>query len=103
MIMSLVVLFSLTGDHTRPIFDVDWSKSNNKIATACGDNNVRVFSVELEREEGEERESAHLQLLQTLKGHKQDVNGVAWCEKNSNLLASASDDETVIVWHLSKE
>eukprot|EP00055_Hartaetosiga_balthica_P000151 m.135810 g.135810 ORF g.135810 m.135810 type:complete len:320 (-) comp10218_c0_seq1:348-1307(-) len=85
-----------SGDHTRSIFDIDWNKERDVIATACGDNSVRVFNVVQSRENGESR--IHLELAHTLNGHEQDVNSVAWCPSDPSLLASASDDETVIVW-----
>ena len=34
---------TLSGFHTRCIYDIDWSRINNLIATACGDDSIRIF------------------------------------------------------------
>ena len=35
---------TLSGYHGRCIYSVSWSKVNNHIASASGDNTIRVFS-----------------------------------------------------------
>lgn len=42
----------------------------------------------------------HQRQLQRLEGHSKEVNAVSWCEEQ-RLLASASDDHTVILWSTS--
>ena len=34
---------TLSGFHTRCIYDIDWSRTNSLIATACGDDSIRIF------------------------------------------------------------
>lgn len=34
---------TLSGYHDRCIYSVSWSKVNNRIASASGDNSIRVF------------------------------------------------------------
>ena len=34
---------TLSGFHTRCVYDIAWNHSNNLLATACGDDNIRIF------------------------------------------------------------
>jgi len=90
--------------HTRPIYSVDWlpfgtSKSSTSIATASGDNCVRVLQPQNE---------ATLEgwtCVAEVEAHFGDANCVAWCPKplpdGAALLASAGDDAEVVIWHFS--
>ncbi|KRY82916.1 putative cytosolic iron-sulfur protein assembly protein CIAO1 -like protein [Trichinella pseudospiralis] len=84
---------SLNGYHDRPIFDIDWCSKLDLIATACGDNNIRLFQSKIEHDEDS------FQLIQKIdNAHNADVNGIAWNPVKTGLLASCSDDRTVSLW-----
>lgn len=74
--------------HTRPVYSVSWC--GNKIATACGDNNLRVFDT---------KDWSCV----TVAAHLTDVNHVAfiparWPGKDAENLATCSDDTLVKLW-----
>ncbi|PFX28112.1 putative cytosolic iron-sulfur protein assembly protein CIAO1-like [Stylophora pistillata] len=70
----------LSGYHDRTIYDVHWSPVEDVLATAGGDDCIRVFQ----------------------QAHSQDVNGVKWHPKKPGLLASCSDDCSIKIWKFSE-
>eukprot|EP00916_Digyalum_oweni_P026189 GHVL01043066.1.p1 GENE.GHVL01043066.1~~GHVL01043066.1.p1 ORF type:complete len:357 (+),score=51.36 GHVL01043066.1:1997-3067(+) len=89
----------IDGIHERPIYSVDWESSSDLIATACGDNNLRLFS----RSENNGDEEWTM-MAQTIGAHDADVNCVKWRPNNlcdSLQLATAGDDGYVKIWQLS--
>ncbi|KAK4889472.1 Chromatin assembly factor 1 subunit [Elasticomyces elasticus] len=64
---------------------------NGRLATAGGDNNVRIWQID---STGEDRK---VKYLSTLVKHSQAVNVVRWCPRGE-MLASAGDDGNVILW-----
>ncbi|KAK5676500.1 Chromatin assembly factor 1 subunit [Elasticomyces elasticus] len=62
-----------------------------RLATAGGDNNVRIWQID---STGEDRKVTY---LSTLVKHSQAVNVVRWCPRGE-MLASAGDDGNVILW-----
>lgn len=88
----------LSGYHTGPIYDVHWCPLNNAIATACGDDTIRIFS----EETISDPHAPTFALLTSIRdAHSEDVNTVTWHPVTAGLLASGSDDGTVKVWDLS--
>jgi len=91
----------IRDEHPRPVYSVDWlpfatSKSSTSIASACGDNHVRIF---------QPRNEATLEdwsCIADIEAHGGDANCVAWCPKpladGGALLASAGDDAEVVLW-----
>ncbi|OJD33715.1 wd40 repeat-like protein [Diplodia corticola] len=67
------------------------SHGKGRLATAGGDNNVRLWKVEAS---GEDRKVTY---LSTLVKHTQAVNVVRWSPRGE-LLASAGDDGNVLLW-----
>ncbi|KAK4207152.1 chromatin assembly factor 1 subunit B [Rhypophila decipiens] len=75
-----------------PIYSAHFEPSGKgRLATAAGDNNVRLWKV---TEDGEDRK---VEYLSTLAKHSQAVNVVRWAPRGE-LLASAGDDGNVILW-----
>ncbi|KAK3497023.1 WD40-repeat-containing domain protein [Neurospora hispaniola] len=75
-----------------PIYSAHFEPGGKgRLATAAGDNNVRLWRIE---EDGENR---RVEYLATLSKHTQAVNVVRWAPKGE-LLASAGDDGNVILW-----
>ena len=65
------------------------------LATACGDDAIRVF----EEDSGSDPQQPTFSLTAHLpQAHSQDVNCVAWNPKQRGLLASCSDDGEVAFW-----
>ncbi|RKF56012.1 putative WD repeat-containing protein C26H5.03 [Golovinomyces cichoracearum] len=79
---------------TAPIYSADFQPNGKgRLATAGGDNNVRLWRLDVEGED------SRVEYLCTMTKHTQAVNAVRWAPK-SDLLASASDDGNVITWVL---
>ena len=34
---------TISGYHSRCVYDIDWNKENGLIATACGDDSIKIF------------------------------------------------------------
>ena len=86
---------TLSGIHTRAIYDIHWCHQTGLIATACADDAIRVFG----EEPDSDPHAPNFQLLVTVpRAHDQDVNSVAWNPSVPGLLASCSDDMSVKLW-----
>ncbi|KAF1947179.1 chromatin assembly factor 1 protein [Clathrospora elynae] len=80
-------------NENAPIYSAHFEPhGKGRLATAGGDNNVRLWNVE---SHGEERKVTY---LSTLVKHTQAVNVVRWCPRAGELLASAGDDGNVLLW-----
>jgi WD40 repeat protein len=87
---------TIGGIHERTIYDIAWSKhADGLIATACGDNNIRIFQENKTTIDGEKNT---FEPICTVKAHGADVNRVVWNPIVPNLLLSAGDDGYVNVW-----
>ena len=85
---------TITGEHDRPIYGVSWSRANGMIATASGDNSIKIFA--------ETTPKGGFALVHVIPdAHELDVNSVAWHPHEPGVLASGSDDQCVRVWTLS--
>ncbi|KAH0492510.1 hypothetical protein TgHK011_007459 [Trichoderma gracile] len=79
-------------DQNAPIYSAHFEPNGKgRLATAGGDNHVRVWKVEAD---GPERK---VEYLSTLSKHNQAVNVVRWAPKGETI-ASAGDDGNVILW-----
>ena len=81
------------SDHKDVAMDIDWNPDSNILATCSKDKSVQVYYLS---EEEEERYTLTKKV--SLTGHFDDVNTVRWCPTNPEVLASCSDDTTVILW-----
>ncbi|XP_017687368.1 PREDICTED: probable cytosolic iron-sulfur protein assembly protein CIAO1 [Lepidothrix coronata] len=86
---------TLSGYHSRTIYDVSWCHLTGALATACGDDAIRVFE---ESPTSEEAQPTFSLTAHVPRAHSQDVNGVAWNPKEPGLLASCSDDGDIAFW-----
>ncbi|KAF2021627.1 WD40 repeat-like protein [Aaosphaeria arxii CBS 175.79] len=79
-------------NENAPIYSAHFEPGGKgRLATAGGDNNVRLWKVE---NNGEDRKVTY---LSTLMKHTQAVNVVRWCPKGE-VLASAGDDGNILLW-----
>lgn len=86
---------TLSGYHTRTIYDISWCHSTGLLATACGDDIVRVFK----EDENSDPNAPSFSLVNSAeRSHNQDVNCVTWNPTNHGLLASCSDDGDIKLW-----
>ncbi|XP_065558448.1 probable cytosolic iron-sulfur protein assembly protein CIAO1 homolog isoform X3 [Artemia franciscana] len=86
---------TIQGFTDRPIYDVAWSKLTNCIATAGGDNLIRI----LKEGDKSDEDSPSFEQVTSIKAHTEDVNCVTWSPKVPGFLASCSDDLTVKLWN----
>ena len=86
---------TLSGVHNRAVYDIDWCHQTGLIATACGDDAIRIFGQDL----ASDPNAPDFQLLACVpRAHEQDVNSVAWNPVVPGLLASCSDDMSIKIW-----
>uniref|UniRef100_A0A1B0GIX5 Probable cytosolic iron-sulfur protein assembly protein Ciao1 n=1 Tax=Lutzomyia longipalpis TaxID=7200 RepID=A0A1B0GIX5_LUTLO len=86
---------TLSGFHTRSIYDISWCHLSGLLATASGDDSIRIF----QETEGSEKNSPTFELAATeCRAHAQDVNTVSWNPTKRGLLVSTSDDGDVKIW-----
>ncbi|XP_020706505.1 probable cytosolic iron-sulfur protein assembly protein Ciao1 isoform X2 [Athalia rosae] len=90
---------TLSGYHSRPIYDVDWCKTTGLIATACGDDIIRIFR---EDSTSDPNQPSFSMVCAMDDAHTQDVNSVQWNPVNHGQLVSASDDGLVKIWFYSE-
>lgn len=87
---------TISGEHTRAIYDVSWDKATGLIATACGDDAIRVFREDSEH--SNKNEPIFNLVAKVDSAHSQDVNTVTWNPKLPGQLLSCSDDGTINLW-----
>ncbi|XP_075063460.1 putative cytosolic iron-sulfur protein assembly protein CIAO1 [Mixophyes fleayi] len=90
---------TLTGYHTRTIYDINWSHLTGSIATACGDDAIRIFEEDTSFDPMQPTFSLTAHMPQA---HSQDVNCVTWHPKEPGLLASCSDDGEMAFWQYQR-
>lgn len=86
---------TLSGHHTRTVYDISWCPNTGLIATACGDDAIRIFK---EDDNCDPNAPTFSLIITVEKAHSQDVNCVAWNPKVPGLLASCSDDAEIKLW-----
>ncbi|GAA6028433.1 hypothetical protein JCM8097_007027 [Rhodosporidiobolus ruineniae] len=72
--------------HDNAIFDLRWSQDDELLATAGGDQTVRLWDVRTQACVG------------ILAGHTCTVKNVSWDPSNPHMLSTASRDGTIRVW-----
>ncbi|KAF6729289.1 putative cytosolic iron-sulfur protein assembly protein ciao1-A [Oryzias melastigma] len=98
--LSWKCVCTLSGYHGRTVYDIAWCRLTGALATACGDDGIRVFKEDLTAHADEPVFSLAAQVK---KAHSQDVNCVAWNPKEAGLLASCSDDGDIAIWRFQEE
>ncbi|SGZ51686.1 CIC11C00000000390 [Sungouiella intermedia] len=86
-------------DDSQPVYSVSLQPvhyaRSQRLATAGGDNNVRVWSIKYESLANLEETS--VEYLSTLRKHTQAVNAVKF-DPTGQILATAGDDGMLILW-----
>jgi denticleless len=74
--------------HENGIFDVQWSATDDRIATASADLTTRITDITTGRG------------LWTLQGHTSTVKTISWDPSNPNLLSTGGRDGCICLWDL---
>jgi len=91
---------TLSGYHNRVIYYIDWIHANGLLATAAGDDSIKIFK----EEDISDKNQPKFDVVVTVdKAHSQDVNSVSWNPKDPSLLESCSDDGEEKIWEFSAE
>ncbi|XP_075969473.1 cytosolic iron-sulfur assembly component 1 isoform X1 [Anticarsia gemmatalis] len=91
---------TLSGFHTRCIYDIAWCHHTGLLATACGDDIIRIFK---ESDDSDPNAPTFELLCTKLDAHAQDVNCVTWNPTGNQELLSCSDDGEIRIWNFSSE
>jgi len=83
----------------EPIFSVHFAPLTWKLASGGADSTVKIWQVK-EKQDGDD--SIGIEFLSNLDRHAKPVNVVRF-SPSGNLLASAGDDGTIILWKFSNE
>lgn len=90
---NVIIISTESGEQLKkidvkhgPVLDASW-RNENCFAIGCEGGFVVIFDLTADEEEG-----------QTLGGHSDTINGLAW-NTTGEYLASCSDDKTIRVWH----
>lgn len=67
------------------------------IATACGDNSIRIFK---EDDLSDRNQPSFSCIAHVYEAHLQDINSVQWNPVIKGVLASCSDDSLVKIWKM---
>lgn len=89
---------TLSGHHSRVIYDVSWSKLNDHIASCGGDDSICIFSTSVDSGDSNNFDV----VTRVSPAYDSDVNCVEWNPSVSNTLASCSDDGTIKIWTLQE-
>lgn len=71
-------------------------KTTGLIATACGDDYIRIFKED--PESSDPHKPSFVLDVAINKAHENDVNSISWNPGLPGILASCSDDSTVKLW-----
>lgn len=97
---------TLSGFHSRPIYDISWSHLSDFIVTAGGDDTICVFKQDIDQSSGDSSEDSlqHFSLVvKQSKAHSLDVNSVDWNPKDPSLFASSGDDCSIKIWRFTPQ
>lgn len=83
----------IQGYHSRTIYDVSWCKSKDIVASASGDNSIAIYG-QIESS----TDSVFTCITKLSHSHNCDVNSLSWNPKESDLIASGSDDSSIKIW-----
>ncbi|XP_055390027.1 probable cytosolic iron-sulfur protein assembly protein Ciao1 [Condylostylus longicornis] len=86
---------TISGIHTRSVYDISWCKLTGLIATACGDDAIRIIK---EDENSSKNEPTFSVVATVHHAHAQDVNTVTWDPITPGQLLSTSDDSSIKIW-----
>lgn len=87
--LKLVEKFNLRAKNlTRSVGDVKWHPSKDYVATAATNGAVVLWNL---MNKGQKQE-------RIFDGHKRTVNRVCWQSKDTDILASASQDGKIMLW-----
>ncbi|XP_045491873.1 probable cytosolic iron-sulfur protein assembly protein Ciao1 [Colias croceus] len=91
---------TLSGYHTRCIYDIAWCHHTGLLATASGDDIIRIFK---EADNSDPNAPTFDLICKKYNAHSQDVNCVKWNPTGNQELISCSDDGEIRVWKFVDE
>jgi len=85
LVTTLEANYAALEAHPAPVYSVAFSPSGPHIATACGDGNLRIFSL------------PGLEYIRTRLAHQGGANEVAW-SPNGRIVATGGEDGKIRLW-----
>ena len=70
------------------LYNLSWNSDSTHLAVACSDHSIKILNVAGS-------------VLESIEGaHAGEINSLAWCPVDSNLLASAGEDGALKLWKI---
>lgn len=70
------------------LYNLSWNSDSTRLAVACSDHSIKILDVAGS-------------ILESIEGaHGGEINSLAWCPVDSNLLASAGEDGMLKLWEI---
>ncbi|CAO3659979.1 unnamed protein product [Umbelopsis ramanniana] len=90
---------TISGQHERCIYSVSWSKVHGRVASASGDNHIKIFTEESSVQDVN-APTWNISASVTDAHGVSDINSISWFpnEKHGDWLASGGDDGVVNIW-----
>ncbi|CAG2111461.1 unnamed protein product, partial [Medioppia subpectinata] len=92
---------TLSGFHSRAVYDISWSHTSDYILTAGGDDTIIVFKEDDTKSSGDLSDNSLQRfsvVLRHEKAHQMDVNSVDWNPAIDGIFATSGDDCSVKIW-----
>ncbi|KAL1406407.1 hypothetical protein Q8F55_008106 [Vanrija albida] len=83
----------ILADHTDEVWRIEWSPNGNYLASASKDKTVVIWA--LKTQPGESRQYS-VEPLHHLKGHRGDVDALAWSPDGETLVTAS--DKQIYIW-----
>jgi histone-binding protein RBBP4 len=87
--------------HSKEGYGMAWSKlKEGYLLSGSEDTNLCLWDINAGAASSTEKSGRQVQAISTFKGHTSVVEDVDWHAKDSNMIASVSDDQSLRIWDI---